>query len=118
MTKRGFYSNHRLIVGRVHAKMYGLLKSTVVKPPVMFQIYDEPKGIDANTAFLQNFEKQPTRMQLLISKAMIKLRQKSRAVMNAGMYCMNTVSYCMGYTFCCILVKKKKHRGILRSVRI
>lgn len=40
------------------------------------------------------------------------------SIKNGVLYCIFTVKYWLSYTFCCIVIKRRKTPGVLRSVRI
>lgn len=78
----------------------------------------EEKSDSTDDLYFENIEQNQSKMQLLLSKALLRARKKIRSVIYTGCYCVNTVGEWFNYTFCCIIIKKKKTPGVLRSARI
>lgn len=66
----------------------------------------------------ESLERKQSKTQIALSKIMMKLQRKFKGIRDAGLYCVNTFREWLGYTFCCIIIKKKKTPGVLKSVRI
>lgn len=62
--------------------------------------------------------KDVSRFKACSSRLFLNVKKKLKVIKDTGSYCVNVLREWLGYTFCCIIVRKRKTPGVLRSVKI
>lgn len=62
--------------------------------------------------------KSASKFRVLSSRLFIQVKKKLKLIKDTGSYCANVFREWVGYTFCCIITKKRKTPGVQRSVKI
>lgn len=79
-------------------------------------------GENTSTNEAGNFETagslNSSRSAIFRRKSMPKIMRRLRNIKNTLLYCLYTIGDIFGQTFCCIMVRRKKAVGVLKTVRI
>lgn len=116
--KRVFVNNsYRFLVGRRRKEVIDLIKlrsESHSNDPWE----REEKSDDIPTFEVVSEQTKPNGVTMALSRMMIRARRRIRNFADGGLYYINVYKDWIGYMFCYIVVKKKKPRGVLKSVRI
>lgn len=80
--------------------------------------WGEERSDDTALFDMPSDQVKPSKVRMLLSLAFIRARRRLRDAANTGSYYVNIYKEWFGYTFCCIIIKKKKLRGVLKSVKV
>lgn len=115
MRYRGQYlMNYKLLIGRNRPDILELIRKRHFPRDKTDGTSSEESG-DFDIELLQ---KQPSKSRLFLSRAIIRIQRRLKDLADTGFYCLNTVKEWFGYTFCYILVRRRKTRGVLRSASV
>lgn len=78
----------------------------------------DEKSEESSSFEIQPIQNKPSKTRILLTRAFIRVQRQFKNIANTGCYCVNTFKDWLGYTFCCIIIKRKKMKGVLKSVKI
>ncbi|ELA42406.1 uncharacterized protein VICG_00505 [Vittaforma corneae ATCC 50505] len=118
MKYKKIYSGcYRLLVARNRRFITGLIKLRQMPMQKKKTRFDE-KSEESSSYEIQSIQNKPSKTRILLTRAFIRIQRQLKNIANTGCYCVNTFKDWMGYTFCYIIIKRKKMKGVLRSVKI
>lgn len=91
-----------------------LLRDAVLSPESSMQkTFPE---IEAISGHFPN--KDTSSLRRISSRLYLSVKRKIKLIKDTGGYCLNVFKDWVGYTFCCIIVRKRKTPGVIKSVKI
>lgn len=108
-----FIGSYRLLIARNRRLITDLIYVRLSLEGKRGAIGDESTNND-----IEQIVVKPSKTKVLIKHFFIRLQRRISDVANTGCYFVNVFKEWIGLTFCFILIRRKKARGILKSVRI
>jgi len=112
-----FNGSYHLVAARNRRSIMALIELERAAGGSICPKSDE-RSEDTTAIGMPSHQAKPSKIAMFLTRALIRGRRRLRDAMNTGSYYVNIYREWFGYTFCCIIIKKKKLRGVLKSVKV